>query len=478
MLLTIATTHEPANDLGYLLHKNPVRAQAFDLSFGRAHVFYPEATPQRCTAALLLDVDPIGLVRNRHGPAGNAFALEQYVNDRPYVASSMLSVAIGRVFGSALAGRCKDRPDLAERALPLTARVAVLPCRGGPDLLERLFGPLGYRVAAQRHPLDTRFPEWGDSPYHTVELERTCRLAELLSHLYVLLPVLDNDKHYWVGDDEVEKLLRHGEAWLPSHPDRELITSRYLKHQRRLTRAALERLLDEDQTDPDAETEQRDAEASAAEALTEKGPSLNEQRLEAVLIALAESGATSVLDLGCGEGNLLRLLLKERQFTRIVGVDVSQRALERAAEKLRLEPLPDRERQRIELLHGSLLYRDRRLSGFDAAAVVEVVEHFDPPRLTAFERALFSFARPGTVVLTTPNAEYNVLFPTLPAGNLRHRDHRFEWTRKEFQAWAQGVAARHGYEVQFRPVGKEDPQAGPPTQMAVFRALRSEVEAP
>jgi 3' terminal RNA ribose 2'-O-methyltransferase Hen1 len=160
MLLTVTTTGTPgapATDLGFLLHKNPARVQSFELSFGRAHVFYPEASPERCTAALLLDVDPVGLVR-RPGEA----ALAQYVSDRPYVASSFLSVAIGEVYGTALAGRSRERPDLVERALPLEASLAAVPCRGGEALLRRLFEPLGYTLAARRHPLDERFPEWGD----------------------------------------------------------------------------------------------------------------------------------------------------------------------------------------------------------------------------------------------------------------------------------------------------------------------------
>jgi 3' terminal RNA ribose 2'-O-methyltransferase Hen1 len=463
MLLTMTTTHRPATDLGYLLHKNPARAQSFELAFGHAHVFYPEAGPERCTAALLLDIDPVGLVRGRQGTA-----LEQYVNDRSYVASSFLSVAIAQVFGSALAGRCKDRPELAEVALPLTARLAVLPCRGGETFLRRLFEPLGYAVAAHRRPLDERFPEWGESPYFTVELTGRCRLHDLLTHLYVLVPVLDDDKHYWVGADEVEKLLRHGEGWLPAHPEREAIARRYLKHQRRLARDALARLTEEDHADPDAESVAHAGE----EAAVEERLRLNDQRLGAVLAALRESGAKRVLDLGCGEGKLLRTLLQDATFEEIVGVDVSCRALDIARERLHLDRLPARQQQRVKLLQGALTYRDRRLTAYDAAAVVEVIEHLDAPRLAAFERVLFEFTAPGTVVLTTPNVEYNVKFEGLPAGKLRHRDHRFEWSRAEFQAWARRVAEQFGYAVRFLPVGPEDPALGAPTQMGVFTRCR------
>lgn len=468
MLLTITTTHQPATDLGYVLRKNPARVQSFEQSFGVAHVFYPEATAECCTAALLLEVDPVGLVRNRRGPAGEGRSLEQYVNDRPYVASSFLSVAIADVFGTAMTGNCKERPELADAALPLKATLSVLPCRGGEEFLRRLFEPLGYAVTAKKYPLDGKFTEWGDSAYFTVTLEGSMPLHQLLTQLYVLIPVLDNDKHYWVGDDEVAKLLRHGDGWLATHPERDAIATRYLKHRRSLINDALAQLVDAE--DPSVEeTEERYAEE---EARVEERISLNEQRLGSVLSALKSSGARRVLDLGCGEGKLLQALLKERQFEEMVGIDVSYRALEIAKDRLSLDRLPEMQRRRIQLLHGSLMYRDKRLAGFDAAAVVEVIEHLDPPRLAAFERVLFECARPATVVLTTPNVEYNVKWETLPAGKFRHKDHRFEWTRTEFQSWAEGIGLRFHYSVRFLPVGPEDAAVGGPTQMALFERTR------
>lgn len=464
MLLTLTSTHPPATDLGYLLHKNPSSVQSFSLSFGQAHVFYPEASDRRCTAALLLDVDPVGLVRKRRGPVGEGGTLEQYVNDRPYVASSFLSVAISQVFGSALAGRSRGRPELAEMPLPLEARISVLPCRGGDVFLRRLFEPLGYEVTAERSALDEQFPEWGESPYYTVRLRGQVRLRDLLTHIYVLVPVLDNEKHYWVGDDEVEKLLRHGMGWLAYHPEKETIATRYLKYRRSLAREALARLVDEETPDPDSTEEVRDNEEEAIE----RPISLNEQRVRTVVAALKSSNAKRVIDLGCGEGKLLRALLEDKSFEEIVGMDVSHRVLERAEDRLRLDRMPARVRERIKLIQGSLTYRDTRLAGFDAATVIEVIEHLDEARLAAFERVLFEFARPSTVVLTTPNVEYNILFEGLPAGKFRHRDHRFEWSRSEFQAWAQKVASRFGYAVRFLPVGIDDPEVGAPTQMAIF----------
>ena len=461
MLLTLTTTHRPATDLGFLLRKHPERPQSFDVGFGQAHVLYPEATEERCTAALVLDIDPIALVRGRPGRGGGEGGLlTQYVNDRPYAASSFLSVALSRVFGSAMGGRSEAREELAAQAIPLIARIVPLDCRGGLDLAVRLFAPLGYEVAGTPI-LDGRGEP---SRYWDVSVSATLPLAQLLTHLYVLIPVLDDEKHYWVGEDEIDKLLRKGEGWLPQHPERELITRRYLKHGRRLTRLALERLAELDDTA--APDEGYDA-APALEVL-EQPLRLNDQRMERVVQVLRDSGARTVLDLGCGAGRLIHELLNERQFERIVGVDASTRDLEMARDRLRLDRLPERQRERVMLLQGALTYRDKRLAGFDAAAVVEVIEHIDPPLLDAFAAALFGAARPKTVVLTTPNLEYNARFEALHGQELRHSDHRFEWTRAEFEAWARSVAERFGYDVRFEGIGEPDPALGPPTQMGIF----------
>jgi 3' terminal RNA ribose 2'-O-methyltransferase Hen1 len=476
MLLTITLTEPPATDLGYLLHKHPDRTQSFDVSAGQAHVFYPEASEQRCTAALLLEIDPIGLVRgHRRTRAGGpeAFSLAEYVNDRPYAASSMLAVALGHVFRTAMTGRCDARPELAARPLPLEISIPALSCRGGTDLADRLLQPLGWEVQATRIPLDPGRPEWGGSRYFTVRLAGQARLADALSHLYVLLPVLDDNKHYWVDDAEIDKLLRAGGDWLAAHPERELITHRYLAHQRTLTVTAVARLAEVDDTEPEAlDNAVPRAEPAIAGGTPPPGP-LAQQRREAVLAvlrdtALEDSAAARVADLGCGEGRLVAMLLREPTVARVLGVDVSHRALERAAQRLHLDTMPDHQRERLDLLQSSLTYADQRLAGLDAAVLMEVIEHVDPPRLGALEQAVFGAARPGTVVVTTPNAEHNVRFAGLGPGAMRHPDHRFEWTRPQFREWAAGVAGRRGYQVHFLPVGPDDSEVGPPTQLAVF----------
>jgi 3' terminal RNA ribose 2'-O-methyltransferase Hen1 len=467
VLLTITTSHQPATDLGFLLHKHPDRVQTFDVVAGKAHVLYPEATEQRCTAALMLEIDPIALVRGR-GRKDEGFALGQYVNDRPYAASSMLAVALGKVFRTAMSGRCDSRPGLADTALPLMIRVPTLPCRGGAELAARLFEPLGWQVEAAGIPLDETVPEWGASRYVDLTLTGTLRLADALNHLYVLMPVLDDAKHYWVSPDEIEKLIRAGDGWLAGHPDKALISRRYLAHRGGYVRSALGRLAEVDDTEPE------ELDNAVEDTPEEERPvPLVRQRHGAVLAALRSCGARRVADLGCGEGSLVGELLADPAFTEVVATDVSVRALEIAARKLRLDTMPERKKERLRLFQSSLSYRDERLSDLDAAVLMEVIEHVDPPRLEALERVVFGESKPRTVLVTTPNAEYNVRYETLPTGRFRHRDHRFEWDRGEFRSWAAKTAEVWGYQVRHLPVGTDDPEVGSPTQLAVF--TRAEV---
>ncbi|MET7418069.1 3' terminal RNA ribose 2'-O-methyltransferase Hen1 [Dactylosporangium sp. NPDC005555] len=450
MLLTITTTHRPATDLGYLLVKHLDRLQSFEVSGGTAHVFYPEATQERCTAALLLEADPAA-ARPAKGP--DTFTLRQYVSDRPYAASSLLSAALGRVLRTALRGDSRDRPELAAGPIPLELRIPALRCKGDA---ETFFGPLGWTVEATPIPLDTAHPEWGASRYIDLTLRGTLRLADALNHVYVLLPVLDDAKHYWVSSDEVEKLLRAGTGWLAEHPAKAAIAHRYLAHRKALTNEALSRLSDDLDTD-------------SVIATAPRPESLAALRRAAVVRQLTEAGAHRVLDLGCGPGALLGELIRDRRFTEIVGADVSTVSLDMAARRLRLDRLPDRQRERIRLLQTALTYRDDRLRGYDAAVLMEVIEHVDPPRLPALAASVFGHAAPATVVVTTPNVEYNVRYPGLDHGRMRHHDHRFEWDRAQFGAWCDEVAARYGYTVTRNGIGEEDPEAGTSTQMAVFR---------
>jgi 3' terminal RNA ribose 2'-O-methyltransferase Hen1 len=453
MLLEITTTHNPATDLGFLLNKHPGRLQSVELAVGKAHVFYPEANENTCTASLLLDINPIDLVRTR---GQSAFLQEHYVNDRPYTSNSFLSTAITKAFGSAMNGTAKGKPELVDTPIPLkvTAHSLKVDCDKG--YLNKLFAPLGYTVKVETLPLDERFPVWGESKAMNLKIEKTTTLKELLSQLYVFILVLDNERHYWISQNDVEVLVRRGEGWLESHPEKEWITRRFFKNLRSLTSQALLRLAPEE-------------ELVKEEYKPKAWVSLHEKRLQRAYELLKQSGAQTVLDLGCGEGKLMKKLIKDSQFKRIVGMDVAFRELQKAKENLFLDTASPMMRERIALFQGSVTYKDDRMKGFDAVALVEVIEHLDEERLPAMEKVVFRNAKPGTVVLSTPNAEYNVVYERLDADLFRHEDHRFEWTREEFKAWCNKVSIEYGYVVAIFPVGEEEEGIGAPSQMAVFK---------
>ncbi|MEH0157331.1 3' terminal RNA ribose 2'-O-methyltransferase Hen1 [Limibacter armeniacum] len=442
MLLTITTTHYPATDLGYLLHKHPDRMQSVPLSCGKAHIFYPKASEQKCTVALLLELDTVEMVRNRKGPAGDRLQLTHYVNDRPYVASSFMGTALSKAFSSAMNGTCNAKPELTTTDIPLEVEIAVLKSTGGEQLIRDLFEPLQYEVELKEHMLDEQFPTWGKSPYYTVKLKKKEKLKRVLSHLYVLLPVLDNDKHYWIDQSEKEKLIQKGKGWLDTHPLKEMITKRYLKHLQKYTSDLLE--TDESFSQP-----------------------VHEYRLEQIVNQLKTLGIQSVIDLGCGDGKLLELLIREKQFKRIAGMDISIRELEKAKRRLHYDQLPERVKDRLTLMAGALNYRDERTKGYEAAILSEVIEHINENRLPVLEENVFGFAQPQYVIVTTPNAEYNALFEE--SQGFRHQDHRFEWNRMQFKEWTKKVALQFGYMVEVFPLGpEENPTFGTISQMAVF----------
>lgn len=452
MFFSIATTHKPATDLGFLLMKHPDRVHETALAFGTAMIVFPEANDARCEAALVLDVDPVGLVRGRGGGDG---LLSQYVNDRPYAATSFLAVALNRALRTAMSGQSKERPDLAQTPIPLEINVTPLP--GGAETIASFFGPLGWDVETQAIE--------GAGNYVCLTLRGNQRVADALSHIYVLIPALDNDKHYWVGEDEVEKLTVKAGAWLADHPAKEQIARRYLKRRPSLVKAALARLAPEEAEEPPELIESRPR--LAAEEALEAPLRLNDVRLETVHQTLKDLQCWRVADLGCGEGRLLQRLAQDRKFTRLYGLDAAAHELEKAARRLKLEraggPV-----ERITLLHGALTYRDARWHEVDAACLIEVIEHLDAERLPALEKVVFGHARPKHVIVTTPNVEHNALFAGMRPGAMRHPDHRFEWTRAEFSAWADAVCSVHGYTWDWRGIGADDPVHGPPTQMGVF----------
>ncbi len=471
MLLTITMKGTNTQELGYLLHKNPYRAQCFDLSFGKAYVFYTEVTDSRTSAALLLELNPIDLARGKLGSKDGG--LFDYVNDRPYVSSSFMSTAINRVFSTAMNGKCIKRQELANSLLELEATVFNLPVRGDKELVKEVFEPLGYNVLVRESILDEQFPEWGESNYIDLTITGKVKLSDLLNHLYVLIPVFDKQKHYYMSEDEIDKLIRHGEGWLSEHPKKNTIIRRYFDMKRSYANRAIARLLE-----AEAETEETEPQKETTEDKepTEKHIPLNTQRMEAVKKAVLESGAQSVLDIGCGECKLTSMLLRETQIKRITAADVSVSVLEKAKQKLNYDRMQPFMKDKLTLIQASLMYKDKRFDGFDAACVIEVIEHMDEGRIPLFEKVLFGCAKPKTVIVTTPNKEYNDNYPTLENGTLRHKDHRFEWTRQQFGIWCQHICQEFGYTVNYINIGENDERVGTPTQGAIFTASLSALQ--
>ncbi|MDE7213048.1 MAG: 3' terminal RNA ribose 2'-O-methyltransferase Hen1 [Anaeroplasmataceae bacterium] len=458
MLLTITYEGHNTQDLGYLLHKNPSRAQQFELSYGKAYIFYPEVSDERTTAALLLDIDPIDLARGKVGSTEGG--LFDYVNDRPYASTSFMSSAISRVFGTAMSGKCEKRQELADTSLNLTAKIFSLKDNGNSDLAHQLFEPLGYTVSLERSILDSKFLEWGSAPYINLTIKGTVKLSSLLNQIFVLIPVFDRQKHYYISEEEIKKLLTHGEGWLETHPYKDKIAERYFSARKDYARKVRDILLADDAVEGLDNEE---------EATQEVRTPLNAVRLEAVKNAVLASGASSVIDLGCGECRLTSLLLSEPQIKRITACDVSVSALEKGASRLKLDKMPEYKKNKLTLMQASLTYADKRFEGYDCACIVEVIEHIEESRIPAFERAIFEFASPRIVILTTPNKEYNATYESMDSDALRHGDHRFEWTREQFRKWTEHICGKFGYTCEISGIGDVDEQFGSPTQMGVFK---------
>lgn len=464
MLLTITSEGDNSQDLSYLLHKNPDKVQMFNITGGKAHVFYPEYSKKKTTVALLLDIDTIEIIRNIRLP-DNGFMLKNYINDRPYVASSFTSHAISEVFSSALNGKCKLKPELVELEMDFEININVLKIKGGNSAwINKIFEPLGYKVEFKRHFLNENFTQWGESNYYSVKLKNNITLQKLLSQLYVLLPVFDYEKHYFISTNEIDKLLDKGKEWLSGHPEKDIITKRYLNNLKKYYNPALERLNENNNEDLYKEEIE-----NINDVEVEKKLSLNKQRLKTVFDKVKDSGYTSIMDLGCGEGKLLKMLLKDSKFSKITGMDVSYSELQKAKDNLYYEELSDKQKERLTLIQGSLLYKDERLKNHEVATVIEVIEHLELFSLKYLEKVLFSYLKPNMIIITTPNSEYNQKYENLENELFRHHDHRFEWSRKEFYDWLKNIQNEYKYNFEVFEIGESDNLLGSPTQMAVLK---------
>jgi 3' terminal RNA ribose 2'-O-methyltransferase Hen1 len=461
--LSIATTRQSATDLGFLLYKHPDRVFRSDASRNSkmsAVGFYPEAADERCEFCLIVEVDPVERVRGASWGAGIA----QYVEPLPFLASSYMSQALSLCLRSAMNGIVTSKNASEEKRLQAAAvekwplEITVSPLRTSPALISRMFEPLGWDVSLHSVPLDipgmTSEEARRCTDLHTLTIRGEATLQDALTHLYVLLPALDPARHYFYGEDEVQKLLDKSQNWLEQHPARELIVGRYLSKSRELRETALQQIAgDEDETAED-ET-----------ATSEPGTAHDERHLKIIEI-IRNAGDVSVVDLGCGEGKLLSRLAKLPGKLQITGVEPAMRDLEKAQRNLSRNPGKQVD-PRIKLKHGSILYADEQLKGFDIAILSEVIEHIDPDRLDHAERCVFGFMQPRKVVVTTPNASFNAMFD-LEEGQFRHRDHRFEWTESEARTWSDRICRDYGYSCELGGAGGYDPECGHLSHFIVF----------
>lgn len=458
MLINITVTGENAKALSYILWKNPEHIFDREFSSGHVVVFFSEYSDQKATASMLVLVDTVGMVRSEWGKMSSS-----YVDHRPYAASSITSVALKEAYSSAFAGKSEtaEIDAIIKQKLPVEIELSSVWTKGGVQNVHDFFEPINYAVKAEKLPYESKWLK-SDSNVFNITLTGMQTIPDLLRHLYVLLPALDNKKHYFVDGNEIAKLLSHGEGWLETHPHKERIVSRYLIHRHNLIEEALEQLT-EDILDEDTE--------EGTEEAVERPIRLQEERLQTALAVLRtlDPAPLKLGDLGCGSGDFIRLIENDRAFPEVIGMDVSSKALQLAEKRLHLDRRNAWQMPKISFIHGSLVYKDSRLKGLDAILLLEVIEHIDAAKLPIIEYNIFEFLSPGYVFVSTPNQEYNSLFPSIEKNALRHRDHRFEWTRNEFKQWSDAIAVKYSYEVEFFNIGPCDDNLGAPTQMAVFK---------
>lgn len=435
MILSITTKGKDADKLSFLLHKSPDKFHEFTISSGKAYVFYPVYSPEEVCASLMIDLNPVDLTRGREGSSNNG--IFDYVNDRPYTSSSFMTTAIAQVYSTAMSGRCKHYPNLVDVKRDFEVEITALKVLTNFEINE-ILEPLGYEVRYDIYKLDDEFEDWGNSKYVTLNLKINTTLSTLLKQLYVLIPVFDNNKHYYLNKDEIDKLLEKGAEWLEGHPMKEFIIRRYLNNR------YLESVLDQTPKDKLKQT-------------------LNTIRLNTVAEKIKELNVDSVVDLGCGEGKLLKLIIENTNVSKVIGADIDIKSLKIASKKLKY----DSEGERLQLVQSSAVYYDKRFKDVDLICLVEVIEHIDEHRLQFVIDTVFNNYKPKNIIITTPNVEYNNVYE-MNDDDFRHDDHRFEWTRAEFEKWCNDICSEYGYKVTFNTVGEVDEKYGSSTQMGVF----------
>ena len=495
MYLTVKAAGPHAGMISHLLAKNPHNRYERNEKGARVRLIYSAFAEEKIEFTIFATPDPIDLVKG----SPHSYDITQYINDREFVVSSLFCSYIRPALGTALNGKPKaDYADWVEHVFPLEVTFGPVASNLPDAVIESLFTALGYEADIERGAAEYTFDLKSRSSVRNIRVSGQATLQQMLRQLFILMPVLDDYKHYYIGTEEIDKLQRYGEGWLQDHPQQELIIKRALRFApliadyRKLAgdnvQKAAVNLLDTNTTDTDANTLQQpgneqittgitasqqgeaDTLSSSADVQETAVPPirLNELRYQAIVDQVSSlPRRRSVVDFGAGEGKLSVRLAGIEGVEQVYAVEPSAYAGLRALERFgKLE----REGQQIvpRLVTGSLFYRDDQWAGQDVIILCEVIEHINEHRLPQVMATLLDEYHPETLIMTTPNREYNAVYE-MEEQEIRHTDHRFEWTRAEWADHCQDWVSGRPYEVSLHGIGDISEIHGQPTQMAVFR---------
>ncbi|TDL78499.1 3' terminal RNA ribose 2'-O-methyltransferase Hen1 [Peribacillus frigoritolerans] len=443
MQLTIKATGDNVKAISYLLSKNPNNLYERNHKGHLVRLFYSKFEETELEVTIFVTPDPIDLVKNN----SNSYDITHYINDREFAVSSLFCSFIRSALGTALNGQPKEEySEWVNYRFSFQFEFGPVVSSLSDKQLKDLFEPIGYEVAISRPDIEYSFEMKDKSSARSICLKGMKTLQNGLRQLFVLIPVIDNYKHYYIDDKEIEKLERYGEGWLEDHPKRDYIYRQSLRFKEIFSIV-----------------ENKKTEEKKEEKIEKVR--LNDLRYEKIIDFVNQMKPRSIVDFGSGEGKLSVRLGFADGVKEIMAVEPSQSATLKAIE--RFDKVKNKEKFVVpETIWGSLFYYDERLKGKDVMILCEVIEHIDEFRLPKVLDTILHDYQPNALIITTPNREYNEIYDM--EDHFRHNDHRFEWTRAEFRHWCEERNHRKIYDLQFEGIGEEHDRHGFPTQMCVF----------
>lgn len=443
MQLSLNVKGNGAEAVSYLLAKNPNNLYERDEKGFKVRSVYSVFTKEEVKYLIYVKPDPIDLVRS----SPQVYDISHYINDREFAVSSLFVSAIRKALGTALNGKPQEEyVQWVEHRFDMEVAFGPIATDLPDGELAELFKPIGYNVEIKRAASTLR----SKSSALFITLTGKQTIQNLLKHLFILIPVIDNYKHYFIDEREIEKVDRYGEGWLDAHPLKQFIVKRALRFQNLIRQSKF-----------------YDRERHNQENRETKKIRLNELRYEKIVDFIRTiPKRDTVVDLGAGEGKLSVKLGYLDGVKEILSVEPSNKSRVRAIQRFEEAEGTDGFTLPTSLA-GSLFYFDDRLVNKDIMVLCEVIEHIDEYRIPKMMEAIFRSYQPRVLIVTTPNQEYNVIYDM--DETMRHHDHRFEWTRDDFQENCEQWIKESPYYIQFEGIGEEHPEYGTPTQMAIFR---------